>query len=227
LNMMVRPVILGGPLDLLGGIAAMMQRLEDEAGNFGADPGWARAEGAWLQAALQAFYTQPVPAVRDVQVPLQFDVAGTTVEGWVDRIDRDGDGPIVVDHKLVATKHWGADGTWDAEWLAERLPQLALYAAGLARIRPDDGPWNRGRLVVCYGHRRLKAPQWNAVDVELTAEAQAQALDDVQTAQALADSGVYHPTPGPQCGWCGVADPCRRVLALTAPSLGQMAGVLP
>jgi len=226
LNAMLRPVVEGGRADLLAGIAAMMASLEDSAPNFPADPGWARTEGTWLELALKAFYPTAPTALETVQLELSFRTGATEVRGWVDRVDRDAEGPVVVDHKLTATRPWDSAGEWDADWVAERIPQLALYAGGLAILEPDRGPWTRGRLVVCYGSRRLKTPQWNTIDLALTPEAIAAALDDVQTAQAIADSGVYPATPGQHCGWCSVTAPCATVLAMTAPSIVDVAAAL-
>ena len=225
LNCLLRPALVGRPVDLEAGIAAMTERMHRIPEELADADQW-KAEAKALQQAIMGFY-----AVhgdwhgQDVQCKLEVVVPGISVPllGYLDRIDADG---TVVDHKLSRSQHT-KDGVLDPVWVSEKKPQLALYLAMLAIAEGVEvGSRTKAALEVCYVTARLKTPQWTYQALEIPAEEQEQALQDARTAWFVRESGRFSASPGRQCQWCPYTRECRTVQAMLAPDISQVASLL-
>lgn len=222
INEMLRPALLGRGVDLERGLQAMAHRVDripDEA--LGEEQ--RESEKKALGRALMDFYNRHSDwHGQDVQCELRVEIPGVSapVLGYLDRIDADG---TVVDHKLSRSQH-AKDGALDPVWVSEKKPQLALYLALLAIAEEQPvGSRTKAALEVCYVTARTKAPQWTVQPLEIPAEEQEQALQDVRTAWVVRESGVYGAHPGRWCAWCDYAQECQAVQSVLALPLVEIA----
>jgi RecB family exonuclease len=129
--------------------------------------------------------------VLSTEKQFRVEIAGVTVTGRIDRIDRCADGVIqVVDYKTGKAKD---------EKDAKDSLQLSIYALAVPKIDPQLVP---GRLVL------YNLVTNGSVPTKRTPEALRKAEDKVRDVAARIRGGDFEPKPGFHCKWCGYKDLC-------------------
>jgi hypothetical protein len=161
-------------------------------------------EGAREVASVQDRHTFTVTVAPDFVLP---------IVGYSDRVDVDG---TLVDHKFSGSPRWDKEGTWHADWIAEKRDQLLLYWLARNAVEKRTGEpltpplTGRGRLVVVYHKVGLVKPQVRSHDLQLS-------LDDgghellvrMVEAAAIIKADRLPARPGPACRYCSYLAQCR------------------
>jgi DNA helicase-2/ATP-dependent DNA helicase PcrA len=129
--------------------------------------------------------------VLSTEKQFRVEIAGVTVTGRIDRIDRMADGTIqVVDYKT---------GKAQEEKDAKESLQLSIYALAAPKIDPA---WKPDRLVLY--NLVTNAP----VSAKRTPEALRKAEEKVRKVAEDIRAGRFMPDAGYHCRWCGYKDLC-------------------
>jgi DNA helicase-2/ATP-dependent DNA helicase PcrA len=140
-----------------------------------------------LRAFLESPAATPDGRVAMVEHSFQFEVAGTSVIGRIDRVDEDEHGYTIVDYKT---------GNPKSQELADESLQLSIYALAMSAIKPVQ------RLV--FQNLQDNTP--------IVTERSPEALHTAETKIVAAASGIaagrFEPTPGAHCNWCGYRTIC-------------------
>lgn len=161
--------------------------LDDEAGRNFRWNGWKAIEGLW---ALEDPREVRVAATeQDVRV----EINGVPFRGIIDRVDETDDGLVVTDYK---------SGKAPSERFSSNYAtQMLLYAAALTEL---DGSKPAKAQLLYLGQ--------TAVEVEITDENLAEAVDELRTTWlAIMESCIsqeFEASTGPLCGWCPFVAQC-------------------
>ncbi len=140
-----------------------------------------------LRAFLQSPAATPNGRVSMVEHSFQFEVAGTSVIGRIDRVDEDDDGYTIVDYKT---------GNAKSQKLADESLQLSIYALAMSATKPVK------RLV--FQNLQDNTP----IMTERSPDALHKAEAKIMAAASGIAAGEFEPKPGTHCIWCGYRTIC-------------------
>ena len=165
---------------------------------------WRRATGLWSLEDPDAV------EVLHREIKLVTEVAGVPYVGYVDRLDRLGDGrAAVVDYKAGLGKIREPSRRYGDDY----GDQIRLYAAAVTSARPElagDDPLRiSGRLLyVAHRHERVVNIDAKALDSTLSVFASSW---DRQA--ELAETRLFPTNPTALCGWCPAVEVCPAAAA--------------
>lgn len=165
---------------------------------------WRRAAGLWSVEDPDSV------EVLHREIKLVTDVAGVPYIGFVDRLDRTGDGKAaVVDYKAGLGKIREPNKRYGDDY----GDQVRLYAAAITSARPDlagDDPLDvSGRLLyVAHRHERIVNIDAKSLEATLTAFA-----GSWERQAEIAETRVFPTNPTALCGWCPAVEVCPSAAA--------------
>lgn len=165
---------------------------------------WRRAAGLW------ALEDPDSVDVLHREIKLVTNVAGVPYIGYVDRLDRGGDGrAVVVDYKAGLGKIREPNKRYGDDY----GDQVRLYAAAITSARPDlagDDPLEvSGRLLyVAHRHERVVNIDAGSLDATLSAFA-----GSWERQAEISESRVFPTNPTALCGWCPAVEVCPAAAA--------------
>ena len=161
--------------------------LDDQASRNFRWNGWKAIEGLWdLEDPREV-------KVAATEQDVRIEINGVPFRGIIDRVDETEDGLVITDYK---------SGKAPSERFASSYAtQILLYAAALTQLE---------------GHKPAKARLLylgqKVVEVEITDESLADALDELRTTWlAIMESCIsleFEASTGPLCGWCPFVAQC-------------------
>jgi putative RecB family exonuclease len=148
---------------------------------------WKSVRGAWeLEVPSEV-------SVLEVEKEFMMEHEGAWVRGFIDRVERDGDGIRITDYKT---------GNAPKEaYKRDKLVQVELYA--LAAQELYEEPVVSAALM--YLGKEIVQTEINEVVLRRTRKRLSKAIDAMTTSLS---TGVYEPKVGPLCAWCDFLIDC-------------------
>ncbi|GAA3635363.1 RecB family exonuclease [Microlunatus ginsengisoli] len=175
----------------------------------GVDPLTGAVRDRWLAevyAAFKGIFDIEDPARVDVagrETEVRTDIAGVGFVGYVDRLDRDGDGDlVVVDYKTSSSLPKNI-----ARWGDPHGDQQRLY---LLALRQTLGEMPAAAHL---HYTRLGQSKKVAQSKARLAETRDKFVLAAEKLALIGDTGILRPAPTPLCGWCPLVTVCPAARA--------------